>query len=278
MPDNKPKISDVLKPWLTEMLDEEAERKKHEATLDVPPEKSILIVVATPKTKEVYMETEEFDSIKKQILLNPSRNIEFDIVGSNTDGLSKVYNKYIDEKYRDYTVLFIHDDVVLGDVNMIPKLYDAHEKANIVGVAGAMKIQLPLSSRKNKNCAWHMMCVDENTQPLRRDASGFVSHQRDDGTIFTTSFGDSNKYCRLIDGLFMSFDIDSCLDARFVFDERFRFHHYDLGACMNANMAGLRIYTSPIHITHKSLGESMHSVEWNESNNLFYKIYKNFKG
>ena len=119
--------------------------------------------------------------------------------------------------------------------------------------------------------------TNPTTKNQSKSVSGFVVHQDENsGDIWSTSFSKSDQYCRLIDGLFMSFDVESCLKYDFSFDERFDFHHYDITASIRAQKAGLKIITSPIQVVHKGMGQLDES--WQNSHKVFIAAYGDFLG
>lgn len=245
--------------------------------------KRVKLVVTTPMTEEEYMQTDEYITIANQIYNNTYvhyeneiiRWVDLDIVSNNTDGLPIVYNRYMNEEYKDWIVCFIHDDLLLEDINFFDKLQKAHKNAEIVGLAGATELELPF--KNSKFSTWNEMAsVNKDVNGLpRKSVSGFVAHQ-DGDRVWGTSFGESDQYCRIIDGLFMSFNVEKCIEYDFSFDTRFNFHHYDISACVKAQKLGLRIRTAPIHVIHKGMGTLDKS--WGESHKQFVAVYSDFTG
>jgi|TARA_R110000787_G_scaffold336_9_gene1294 GT2 family glycosyltransferase len=180
-------------------------------------------------------------------------------VHNNRTGLSEVYNTYLTEEYRDHLVVFVHDDVHLDDGFVVEKLHEAHEKFDVVGLAGG----------NNPNFAptgpplWHLMTTDH---------TGFVSHIFPDGRTNMSVFGDSKKPADLLDGLLISVDVTSVLDAGVTFDEDFDFHFYDLAFCFRAKRAGLTLGTWPIFVRHEGLGQP--DARWHELAPTFIERYK----
>ena len=69
-----------------------------------------------------------------------------------------------------------------------------------------------------------------------------------------TVYGPTPMPCLLLDGLFLAVRTQAVKEAGLRFDERFRFHCYDLDFCRSALQRGLRIGTWPIAVTHDSGG------------------------
>lgn len=262
----------------TEML--EAKQVRDITGFDKP----VLVVVVTPKTEESYKDTEEYERLEKLIYLNSSSdpngivlNLDLEIVSENKQGLPEVYNRFLTEQYEEYYVCFIHDDVLIDDIDLFNKLQQAHRTAEIVGVAGATKIELPFDI--HRPTLWHTLSRNPALPPQSRVGhfqSGMVVHPVGENRVYASAFGPTPQICRLIDGLFMSFDIAKCRKYNFSFDERFTFHHYDLSACLIAANCGLNITTWPISITHKSLGDP-NNDEWRQSHKKFVQVYKDFR-
>ena len=59
--------------------------------------------------------------------------------------------------------------------------------------------------------------------------------------------------CVTLDGLFIALDMLHVGDLRF--DERYRFHFYDLDLCVTAFRKGLALGTADIMLSHQSLGD-----------------------
>lgn len=279
---------EVKKKHSEDLLSEENHETKFLESLEKRSEKDfdsdhkpILIVVTTPKSENQFRNSSEFQSLEKLMYLNTINKdgqlklmVDLEIVSNNKKGLSEVYNRFMTDKYEDYFVCFIHDDVIMNDINLFEKLQAAHKNHEIVGVAGATKIRLPLSLKEQT--AWHLLCIvpDPVTGKVHTHSSGSVTHQSGD-RYWSSNYGKSPQECRLIDGVFMSFDISKCLKYNFQFDERFTFHHYDLAASLKAAQCGLSITTWPISIQHNSMGD-INNQEWLASHRKFINIYQNF--
>lgn len=206
--------------------------------------KSYLIVIATPKTEEEFkplFETNGLSFYKKH------PNCKVKIHYENKTGLSELYNSYITEAYKDNRVVFIHDDVILDDQFVLEKLDKAHEKWNVVGLAGAKNFKF------QKPAMWHLMAdLEDGVNHL----TGFVAHRLNDGRLITNFYGVGNQRVALIDGLFMSIDVETLLEKNARFDNRFNFHFYDIAFCLNCVMDGVSIGVGePIFVTHLSMGQ-----------------------
>lgn len=211
-------------------------------------------IIATPHSRQEFSE-------KSAIAITLDKmGIVAEVVYDNKEGLTKVYNRYITEKYRGKKLIFVHDDVLIEDLFLIDKLNLAFEKFDIVGLAGAKKCDLNAPMM-----AWHLMAPKESFV-------GEVAHSKD-GINWTTVFGQTPSRALMIDGLFIAVNVDRLLDTNTRFDEDFDFHHYDISFCLIANQNKLKIGVYPIRVVHFGLGDSMMSPEWNKSQVVFKNKY-----
>lgn len=231
----------------------------------------IIIVVTTPLKYDDYKKTPEYASLRRiynQHLLHEEGKfipmVELSIEDENKCGLPSVYNQYIAEENRGNIILFLHHDVEIHDNFLYEKLMEAHKQYDIVGLAGARTVNLPLEF--NKPTLWHVMSPKSHQ-------CGFVTHQDGEEELFTTNFGRTPNRVSIIDGLFISVDVSACLDTGVMFDSEFLYHHYDLSFCMRANAKNLKIGVWPIFAIHKALGTSGLTKEWETSHNFFVKKY-----
>ena len=196
---------------------------------------------------------------------------ELQIIANNTEGLSKTYNSILKNciaRGDVQWVVFVHDDVYIDDGDLDRKLNCAQlfHKFDIIGLAGCVN-----PSIKQHNL-WHLMAD-------RKDLRGHVAHPtgeflNDKRQIFVTSFGPTPSRVTLIDGLFIAVNVNSAKQANWKFNENYKFHHYDIASCIDANNLKLKIGTYPINVIHSSPGLlSMHDKSWNESNVKFISEY-----
>lgn len=214
--------------------------------------KTVIAVIATQaKTSEEFEKKPIFKSLEKQYELNSSsKKFDFVIVKDNKEGLSKLYNKFLqDEKYKNNILLFVHDDVELEDIFLVDKLNNS--PYNVTGLAGAKSIDL------KKHSAWHLMSK-------RQDHVGEVAHCNNNA-IWTTVFGPTNSRSLVVDGLFIAVDVEKINTKGAKFDEDFEFHHYDICFCLDCNSKKITIGVLPIRVIHHGLGDSMLSKEWESS-------------
>lgn len=218
----------------------------------------LLIVVCTKsKTLEEFSQRPIYSSLQKQCETNPL--IEFFLFKDNQKGLSSCYNEILtNEKYKEYTALFVHDDVVLEDLFLYEKLIES--PYSITGLAGAKSF-----NKLVDKLAWHLAA-----QP--HTYVGEVAHFKED-QVWTTKFGPTNSRALILDGLFISCKVKDLLEKNLLFDEEFSFHFYDIAFCLRANESKITCGVLPIRVVHYGLGDSMLTPEWEEANIKFKQKY-----
>jgi hypothetical protein len=234
--------------------------------------KQVLLVTATrAKTLEEFKQRPLAPSLE---LLCDKRydeiQFDFEIVKDNKDGLPEVYNRFINESNKDKIVLFVHDDLEIHDLNLVEKLNES--PWDITGLAGTSQFQV-----QDKNL-WHICTPREAmsgsvTHPFAQQVNNQI--QVDASKRLSTLFGPWPQRCLVLDGLFLAVNIDRALEADWRFDERHKFHHYDIASCLFANEKKLRMGTWPIFVVHHGLGNSYMTPEWEDSNNIFKQNWQN---
>ena len=169
--------------------------------------------------------------------------------GTSARGLSEIFNQALDSADPGTDLVFLHDDVYLHDWFLGAHLAMALERFDIVGVAGSAN---PDPAQPSWALHFDAELNPLGWQPgLRR--SGAVNHF-DYGCPDVTVYGPTPLRCALLDGVFLA-GRASLLQQRGVrFDNRFRFHCYDLDFCRSALQQQLRLGTWPIALTHDSGG------------------------
>lgn len=180
----------------------------------------------------------------------------FHIAFENTAGLPQVYNAKLRETGKRDVALFIHDDIWLDDPRWLEKIFEALGRYDIVGLAGNRR-------RVKRQPAWLYTHIENGRFWLdAENLSGAVAHGKQPrGEV--TQFGPSPVACELLDGLFIAARCDMLIASGVGFDERFKFHFYDLDFCRSARAAGLSIGTWPIEVTHQSTG-AFNSPGWQD--------------
>lgn len=228
-------------------------------------------LVATCSQKDKFGDTTLHDSIWKHELLCRT-------VLNNEESLAKRYNKIIDEAVEDNVdcLILVHDDVILEE-DPIPKLERLFDDYDLVGVAGASKVEL------KSPALWHLMgggllwgylhgCVQHIVEKeVGRMGYGGVEYET---TKPPTYFGPYPHRVVMIDGVFMALN-RKMLESGVRFDEDCpsKFHFYDLNYSLSAHLAGLKVGVGDILITHESPGLREYTDEWRTGEQYFLNKY-----
>ncbi len=220
--------------------------------------KKVRIVAATPKNQIEFRQL----TLLGQSLNNFPRQSGLEITifpnnaGDRRTGLSTFYNAFLQPKYEEEILVFIHDDVYLHDWHLVHRLNDSMERFDVVGLAGNTDPDL---AEPSWALAWDRKKYPRGLQP-GKNLSGTVGHLVD-GRTHISHFGPAPQECYLLDGLFLAVHVKKVIDASVRFDPRFEFHFYDLDFCRQCRDKGLKIGTWPIAVTHGSRG-AYNSPEW----------------
>jgi GT2 family glycosyltransferase len=237
----------------------------------------IKIVIPTPLSEELLESTFPHSVAKKTVDALPKRypnELEIHYIYENTQGLSELYNTFLSQSasISNDVVIFMHDDVEIHDAFFVEKLKAAHKTYDVVGLAGSTSQVYS----KTKPTAWHH-CVKSP-----EDGRGFVSHyiptgEHNKGASYYNSsfFGPTPSPVVLIDGLFISVNVEACRAKNVEFDKQFEFHHYDMQFCVNAVEKGLKIGVWPIFVVHHGLGEFANDPRWQKSHHDFLTLNEN---
>jgi len=199
--------------------------------------RELFFVSCTRGRKE---ETDLYRSLNK---LGTDRFLFFE---NNQERLSTCYNRVLDERAgRDEILIFVHDDVAVGDLFLREKITEAFDRQDyaIAGLAGTSDFKIPPD-----------LAVTSWLQPPREACSGAVEHHKPGSSTITMMrvYGPTPRRCVVLDGLFLAIDLKKIGHIRF--DERLAFHFYDLDFCLTAHQAGLILGTINVYVTHRSSG------------------------
>ena len=201
----------------------------------------LIFVTATRKSRSEFDKCPLGQSLRR---MSYDKLLELFVTTENSSGLPAVYNKVINEQYREHQAVFLHYDIWLDDIFSSWRIRQGLEHFDIIGLAGN-RVLRPDSP------AWHVK--DDTMEGDAGNLSGLVCHG-------AAPFGPPSIYgptparVQLLDGVLIAARISSLLDTGVRFDERFDFHFYDLDFSRQANAAGLAVGTWPISITHASAG------------------------
>lgn len=269
--DTTPALAAALAPWrLAENVRAHVERVEEwrlaslsRAIPDEPPGK-VVVVCATDMDARNFRELAPLGLSLERLTWD--ERLKSHIVVGNTGArasLATIYNRYLTREFADCIALFTHDDVHLDDWFLTDRLREAMRRFDVVGVAGN---RAPDFAQPSWALAWDAK-GKSSWQPSER-LSGCVNHIVGDTTRLST-YGPTPAPVELLDGCFLAVNVGRALAAGVRFDERFRFHFYDLDFCRTARAHGLRLGTWPIAITHASGGD-YGSPEWVEEKQAYF--------
>lgn len=219
-------------------------------------EKQLYFVSATAKKHKE--ETLIFKSLNQMFQLGIIKAGSYSIITDNKEPLAKVYNRFLTKFYKDKIVVFVHDDVMLEDMFIKPKLNDAMKTFDIVGVAGTLP-----HIEVRKPALWHIMGEKSGHR-------GVVNHFVN-GHFSATNFGETPSRVLLLDGVLMAVNTQKVLESGLTFDESnpAGFHFYDMNFSMDANVKKLKMGVYPIMLTHLSPGLQNANEEFHKGQDYF---------
>lgn len=180
--------------------------------------------------------------------------IELTVAVDNDQPLPLVFNAAIEAAAPEDILVFVHDDVRIDDWAVATRLVESLRHFDVVGVAGNMR-------RTPRQEAWCLM-GDTRSHDLAY-LSGAIRHGDGDGKV--TNYGPVPREVKLLDGVFLAVRAATLQRTGVRFDVGFAFHFYDADFCRACELAGLRMGTWPIALTHRSAGGGWKSREWDEA-------------
>lgn len=180
--------------------------------------------------------------------------VELCLFPNNTEGLSTVYNRAIVESKGDDAILvFAHDDLHILDFYWLHRIEEGLNHFNIIGLAGNRR-RLP------RQPSWAF--IDTNfTWDAPENLSGVVGHGKNFPPTDLSIFGPPRQQVLLLDGLLIASRNKTLLENNLMFDERFKFHFYDLDFCRQAEIKNISCGTWDLSLIHES-GGSFGSDLW----------------
>lgn len=225
--------------------------------------KPIRIVCATRQDPDSFIDGTALGRSLKNF--SPVLEPELQLFGSNTMGLSAVYNIALDyAKEHPAILVFLHDDLSLCDFFWMDRIREGLGRFDVIGLAGN-KRRLPGQP------SWAFTST-ELTWDDPKYLSGTVGHGDGFPCRKISIFGPSGQSCKLLDGLFLAVDSGVLNKKGIRFDEQFMFHFYDMDFCRQAEQKGLRMGTWPIAVVHES-GGSFKSDGWREGYAKYLQKY-----
>jgi GT2 family glycosyltransferase len=214
------------------------------------------VVTATRVSRQEFPMT----ALGRSLALYPKDIVDIRLFESNALGLPSVYNLAIQESAQNPAILlFVHDDVFLLDFYWIDQIHHALTRFDIVGLAGNKR-------RVPRQPAW--LFVDRNEHGFvvdrRENLSGIVGHGQECPPTTITYFGPPGQPVVLLDGMLLAVRSETLQATGLRFDERLKFHFYDLDFCRQAERLGLRMGTAAMTAVHQSDGNFV-SEAWRAS-------------
>ena len=206
----------------------------------------VRLVIATPHTEESFFAETAAGQFYKAY--RPP-NVEMRLFCENTElGLPTIYNAAIEEtRDKPALLVFMHDDVYLPDFFWADRIREGLQTFDILGVVGS-------GPRRPLQPAWHLQ-AQENTFALRQDGlSGHVGQNIDELRKSVSWFGPTRQKVDILDGLLLAASSETLIANDLRFDERFRFHLYDVDFCRQAEQKSLNCGTWDIATIHQSRG------------------------
>jgi GT2 family glycosyltransferase len=197
----------------------------------------------------------------KSLALYKSPHLEVNLYPENTTGLSEIYNLAIEKlKHEPSILVFAHDDIHILDFFWMNSILNGLHHFGIIGVAGN-KRRVPLQPSwafVNQEFKW------DDAENL----SGVVGHGSSFPPANLSIFGPPFQDVKLLDGVILAAFSETLKKNHMRFDEKFKFHFYDMDFCRQAEVRGITMGTIPLSLIHESSGNFTSDV-WQQS----YKDY-----
>lgn len=214
----------------------------------------IKLVIATRATEADFFRT---TATGRSLAFNRPPFLDVRLFPNNTQGLPAVYNQAIRESIGDsVTLVFAHDDLHILDYYWCDRIKEGLANFGVVGLAGNRR-------RVPKQPSWAF--IDTNfTWDKPENLSGVVGHGMGFPPNNLSVFGQPRQQVMLLDGLLLASESKTLLENNLVFDERFKFHFYDLDFCRQAEMKNISCGTWDLSLIHES-GGNFNSESWKAS-------------
>jgi hypothetical protein len=232
---------------------------------------TLRIISATREPRENFGNTPLGRSIPR-LRKPPQLHIEFDNEGKK--GLPEVYNEGIQAADPGDTLLFVHDDVVLGDFDLEDTLNKALETYDVVGVAGGKH-----DSKGQVTWFGDLHTIDKAIRGGR--LSGAVPHIVGGEQRFSI-YGPAPQEVQLLDGVFLAtrwWGWKGVGPWKPWFDPQFKFHFYDLDFCRTMRASDqmgrpMTLGTWFIPIIHMPSSVGYQTPEWEAAKALYLKKWE----
>ena len=198
--------------------------------------------------------------------LHRMQRVEICLFANNTQGLSQVYNRVIEQAAENPALLvFVHDDVLLSDFFWAERLRAGLHQFDVIGLAGNRRRvpRQPGWAFVNEQLAWDQ----------KANLSGVIGHGKSFPPGNLSLYGPPGVAVKLLDGVLLATYSQTLHRCGLRFDERFTFHFYDMDFCRTAEILNLRLGTWPLSVVHAS-GGNYKSAAWNEGYTRYLDKWK----
>jgi hypothetical protein len=201
-----------------------------------------LIIATRVSEADFYTKT----ATGRSLAFHKPKFLEVRLFPNNIEGLPTLYNKTIHECINDETTLiFAHDDLHILDFYWLNRIEEGLKSFNIIGLAGNRR-------RVPKQPSWAL--IDTKTWDAPENLSGVVGHGGGFPSGKLIIYGPTRQKVALLDGLLLASKSKTLLENNLMFDERFKFHFYDLDFCRQAEIKKISCGTWDLSLIHESVG------------------------
>lgn len=188
----------------------------------------IEFVSATRSTLEDFKSSTALGRSLPRLTYNPT--IVSTVTTENTTGLPTLYNRAIDTDNKHDILVFLHDDVFIDDYFIGQRIIEGLKVFDVIGLAGTRR-RLPGQH------IWASV-AEKGLEFDKKYLSGILAHTLPESRFVIGLYGPAPAPCELLDGVFLAARKSKLREAGVRFDERFKFHFYDLDFCRTARNAG----------------------------------------
>ena len=212
-----------------------------------------LIVATRASEADFYTQT----ATGRSLAFHKPPFLEVHLFPGNAEGLPTVYNRAIRESSADpATLIFAHDDLHILDFYWFHRIEEGLNNFSVIGLAGNRR-------RVPRQPSWAF--IDTSfTWDAPENLSGVVGHGKSFPPSNLSIFGPPRQQVMLLDGLLLAAQSKTLLENNLMFDERFKFHFYDLDFCRQAEIKNISCGTWDLSLIHES-GGSFGSDAWKAS-------------
>jgi GT2 family glycosyltransferase len=165
----------------------------------------------------------------------------------NLKGLPRIYNDAIEKCINEPSIIvFAHDDIHILDFCWMQAIFNGLNLYGMVGVVGN-KRRVPFQS------SWAFINPQLNWDESS-NFSGIIGHGSSFPPKDLSFFGPPFQEAKLLDGVLLATFSETLRTKHLRFDERFKFHFYDMDFCRQAELKGISMGTIPLSLVHESGG------------------------